>query len=42
VLGYSLALPVDSMLKHFRPEFEQHMEEARRRRDDRELQEAVA
>ena len=42
VLGDSMAMPVSSMLKHFRPEFEQHMEDARRRRDERELQEAVA
>jgi NADH-quinone oxidoreductase subunit F len=33
VLGDSMAMPVASMLKHFREEFEQHMEEARRRRD---------
>jgi NADH-quinone oxidoreductase subunit F len=39
VLGDSMAMPVASMLKHFREEFEQHMEEARERRD---LHEAVA
>jgi NADH-quinone oxidoreductase subunit F len=33
VLGDSMAMPVASMLKHFREEFEQHMEEARVRRD---------
>ena len=33
VLGDSMAMPVASMLKHFREEFEQHMEAARRRRD---------
>jgi NADH-quinone oxidoreductase subunit F len=32
VLGDSMAMPVASMLKHFRSEFEEHMEEARRRR----------
>jgi NADH-quinone oxidoreductase subunit F len=29
VLGDSMALPVGSMIKHFRAEFEQHMEQAR-------------
>jgi NADH-quinone oxidoreductase subunit F len=33
VLGDSMAMPVRSMLKHFREEFEQHMEAARMRRD---------
>ncbi len=33
VLGDSMAMPVKSMLEHFRPEFEQHMEAARERRD---------
>jgi NADH-quinone oxidoreductase subunit F len=33
VLGDSMAMPVASMLKHFRAEFEEHMEAARRRRD---------
>jgi NADH-quinone oxidoreductase subunit F len=37
VLGDSMAMPVSSMLKHFRDEFEQHMEEARARRDLEEL-----
>ena len=37
VLGDSMAMPVASMLKHFREEFEQHMEAARRRRDLEEL-----
>jgi NADH-quinone oxidoreductase subunit F len=32
VLGDSMAMPVASMLKHFRTEFEEHMEAARRRR----------
>jgi NADH-quinone oxidoreductase subunit F len=32
VLGDSMAMPVASMLKHFRPEFEAHMEAARERR----------
>jgi NADH-quinone oxidoreductase subunit F len=39
VLGDSMAMPVASMLKHFREEFEQHMEQARTKRD---LAEAVA
>jgi NADH:ubiquinone oxidoreductase subunit F (NADH-binding) len=39
VLGDSMAMPVASMLKYFRPEFEQHMEEARERHD---LEEAIA
>jgi NADH-quinone oxidoreductase subunit F len=39
VLGDSMAMPVASMLQHFRSEFEHHMEEARTRRD---LEEAVA
>jgi NADH-quinone oxidoreductase subunit F len=33
VLGDSMAMPVKSMLEHFRPEFEAHMEAARERRD---------
>ena len=33
VLGDSMAMPVASMLEHFRPEFEAHMEAARERRD---------
>jgi len=33
VLGDSMAMPVASMLKYFREEFEQHMEEARDRAD---------
>ena len=33
VLGDSMAMPVGSMIKHFRDEFEQHMEAARARRD---------
>jgi hypothetical protein len=27
-----MAMPISSMIKHFRPEFEKHMEEAGRRR----------
>jgi len=38
VLGDSMAMPVASMLKQFRPEFEQHMEMARRRRDLADLE----
>jgi len=37
VLGDSMAMPVASMLKHFREEFEQHMEESRMVRDLDEL-----
>jgi NADH-quinone oxidoreductase subunit F len=33
VLGDSMAMPVASMLQHFRPEFEAHMEAAREARD---------
>ena len=33
VLGDSMAMPVGSMIEHFRPEFEAHMEAARERRD---------
>jgi NADH-quinone oxidoreductase subunit F len=42
VLGDSMAMPVASMLKHFRAEFEEHMEAARKRRDLHEIEEAVA
>jgi NADH-quinone oxidoreductase subunit F len=38
VLGDSMAMPVASMLKHFREEFEQHMEEARIARDRDEFE----
>jgi NADH-quinone oxidoreductase subunit F len=38
VLGDSMAMPVSSMLKHFRPEFEMHMETARARRNLQELE----
>jgi NADH-quinone oxidoreductase subunit F len=38
VLGDSMAMPIGSMLVHFREEFEQHMEAARVRRDLGELQ----
>jgi len=37
VLGDSMAMPVASMLEHFREEFEQHIEEARSRRDLEEM-----
>ncbi len=33
VLGDSMALPISSMVKHFRPEFEAHIEQARRTAD---------
>ena len=29
VLGDSMAMPIGSMIKHFRPEFEEHMERGR-------------
>jgi NADH-quinone oxidoreductase subunit F len=38
VLGDSMAMPVASMLEHFRPEFEEHMEAARRRRHLEEME----
>jgi NADH-quinone oxidoreductase subunit F len=38
VLGDSMAMPVGSMLQHFRTEFEEHMEAARERRDIAGLQ----
>jgi NADH-quinone oxidoreductase subunit F len=31
VLGDAMAMPIGSLIEKFRPEFEQHMEEARRR-----------
>jgi NADH-quinone oxidoreductase subunit F len=37
VLGDSMAMPVASVLKYFREEFEQHMEAARERRDLAEM-----
>jgi NADH-quinone oxidoreductase subunit F len=39
VLGDSMAMPIGSMIKHFREEFEQHISEARERR---QLEEAAA
>ncbi len=36
VLGDSMAMPIGSMIKHFRPEFEAHIEAARERAE-REL-----
>jgi NADH-quinone oxidoreductase subunit F len=33
VLGDAMAMPIGSMIEKFRPEFEAHMEEARRRRN---------
>jgi NADH-quinone oxidoreductase subunit F len=39
VLGDSMAMPIGSMIKHFREEFEQHIAEARERR---QLEEAAA
>jgi NADH:ubiquinone oxidoreductase subunit F (NADH-binding) len=37
VLGDSMAMPILSMVKHFRPEFEQHMERAREDADRQAL-----
>jgi NADH-quinone oxidoreductase subunit F len=42
VLGDSMAMPVGSMLEHFRDEFEQHMENARARRDIASIEPAGA
>ena len=33
VLGDSMAMPIGSMIKHFRPEFEEHIEDARAGKD---------
>ena len=38
VLGDSMAMPVGSMIKHFRDEFEEHIERRRAERDRDELQ----
>ena len=35
VLGDSMAMPVGSMIKHFRPEFELHIEAARMQAEER-------
>jgi NADH-quinone oxidoreductase subunit F len=35
LLGDSMAMPVGSMIKHFRPEFEEHIEAARLQADER-------
>jgi NADH-quinone oxidoreductase subunit F len=37
VLGDSMAMPVGSMIKHFREEFEEHIERARRAREREQL-----
>jgi hypothetical protein len=37
VLGDSMAMPVGSMIHHFREEFEQHIEARRARRDLEEV-----
>ena len=37
VLGDSMAMPILSMVKHFRPEFEEHMERAREAADQEAL-----
>jgi NADH-quinone oxidoreductase subunit F len=37
VLGDSMAAPIISMIKHFRPEFEEHIERAARRRADEQV-----
>ena len=38
VLGDSMAMPIGSMLNHFREEFEEHIEQARARRDLEEIE----
>jgi NADH-quinone oxidoreductase subunit F len=38
VLGDSMAMPIGSMIKHFREEFEEHIESARRRKEREQLQ----
>jgi NADH-quinone oxidoreductase subunit F len=38
VLGDSMAMPIGSMIKHFRDEFEEHIEQARARRDAAEME----
>jgi NADH-quinone oxidoreductase subunit F len=42
LLGDSMAMPVGSMIKHFRPEFERHIEEAARRRSAAQIEPAEA
>ncbi|MDX6670501.1 MAG: NADH-quinone oxidoreductase subunit [Solirubrobacteraceae bacterium] len=42
VLGDSMAMPITSMIKHFRDEFEAHIEAARSRRDGVPVAEAAA
>jgi NADH-quinone oxidoreductase subunit F len=42
VLGDSMAMPISSMIKHFREEFEEHIETARARRDGVPVAEAAA
>ena len=37
VLGDSMAMPIGSMIKHFREEFDEHIEEARRRKEREHL-----
>jgi len=37
VLGDSMAMPIGSMIKHFRAEFEQHIERAREERDREDI-----
>ena len=37
VLGDSMAMPIGSMIKHFRDEFEEHIEPRARAEKDREL-----
>jgi NADH-quinone oxidoreductase subunit F len=41
VLGDSMAAPIISMLKHFRPEFESHIERAARLRADERVGEGM-
>jgi NADH-quinone oxidoreductase subunit F len=41
VLGDSMAAPIGSMIKHFRPEFEAHMERAARLRADERIRDGM-
>ena len=41
VLGDSMAMPVASMIKHFRDEFEEHMKQAARRQADEQVGEGA-
>jgi NADH-quinone oxidoreductase subunit F len=42
VLGDSMAMPVGSMIKHFRPEFEKHIEKAAQKQFDLSISDEAA